>query len=751
MKLSTPALSILAKPTVADARFFSKWLISCAVAVASTGLVSTIAVPSVALAQPVAATKTPLDKDVEDFWHFAKIGRYDAAKAKATAILAAGAEPLALLSSFESASAARGDDLSQWMLRFENVAEIKETASALQKSLTDGRFARRSDPNFIDSQIQRLNVNQIAYENAIRNLRSSGELAVPQLLSYLKNPERSAFHGVARKALRDMGREALNPLVAATETKDIDLLAQVVSILGDSGYADVAPYIERLTTPEASAPVREAALVALGRLGVSPKDAGTGFNELAEKFYTGKSSITFDVRNPKAYVWFLKDSGLEKQEVPHSVFAEVMTLRAAEYALQLGGADVNSELGKKSLALWLVANYKREVELAGAADPTRMANQPGAHYYGVTSGSEFLNLALKRALTDGDAAVAYEILKSQQEIAGMSNTDLTVAGNPLVQAMQYPDRRVRFEAAFAVANARKSDVTFDGSDLVVPLLGEAISQTGQPSVLVVSSSADAANALIEPLKAAGALASPVISVADLSSTAAAVPSVDVVILTQDLSPADATAVLTQLNSSPRLRGAARLVQTQTTQSAFEQLKLTDKLLTTSVTTDPAALSAEALKLPATVGALPVDPTIATQYATRAAARLIQLAQIAPAELPVIKGTLLQSLANDARPEVITVVGNVLSQLDDADAQAQLLAKASAEATPADLKVSLFKSLATSAKKFGSKLTPENVTSLEKVVLEEADLAVRAAAAEARGGLNLPAAEARNVILKQIQR
>jgi hypothetical protein len=81
----------------------------------------------------------------------------------------------------------------------------------------------------------------------------------------------------------------------------------------------------------------------------------------------------------------------------------------------------------------------------------------------------------------------------------------------------------------------------------------------------------------------------------------------------------------------------------------------------------------------------------------------------------------------------------------------LLAKANATDTPADLKVNLFKSLAKSSRKFGNKLNEADVATLEKAVLESQDLAVRAAAAEARGGLNLPAAEARKVVLNQIQR
>ena len=50
-----------------------------------------------------------------------------------------------------------------------------------------GRYARRGEAKFIESNIQRLIVNQIGYQNGIANLKSSGEMAVPILLDYLRS------------------------------------------------------------------------------------------------------------------------------------------------------------------------------------------------------------------------------------------------------------------------------------------------------------------------------------------------------------------------------------------------------------------------------------------------------------------------------------------------------------------------------------------------------------------------------------
>ena len=75
-------------------------------------------------------------------------------------------------------------------------------------------------------------------------------------------------------------------------------------------------------------------------------------------------------------------------------------------------------------------------------------------------------------------------------------------------------------------------------------------------------------------------------------------------------------------------------------------------------------------------------------------------------------------------------------------------KANDDATPMDVRVSLYQSVAESAKHIGNRLEAGQIAGLEKVVSDSKDAAVRAAAAEARGALDLPADAARTLILKQ---
>ena len=328
--------------------------------------------------------------------------------------------------------------------------------------------------------------------------------------------------------------------------------------------------------------------------------------------------------------------------------------------------------------------------------------------------------------------------------------NITGEGQSLVNALSYPDRRVRFESAFALAAARPSE-RYTGSDLVVPLLGEALSQTGKPTVLIIGGSLDKVNAIGESLTAGGFAVAGVTSVADALTAARPLAAVDVVVFESTLPADQIEGIISSLNTAPKLRGSARLVLVQTSQSPFEELKLRDPLLSTSTATDADAVKAAIEAARTRAGALPIDPAIATDYALRAAGLLKQIGTTGGVyDLATVKATLLSGLS-DARPEVIAAVGGVLSQYGDADAQRGLLAKASSADTTADLRISLYKSLSANAKQHGNMLPPEDVAELEKIVTDEADLAVRSAAGEARGALNLSAADAKNIILKQIQR
>ncbi|MBV8780893.1 MAG: hypothetical protein JO353_05790 [Phycisphaerae bacterium] len=699
------------------------------------------------------STVTPeLKTMVDNFWHFGKIARYDLATAEGSKILGAGQQPQDVLGAFEMAANSRGDNLDQWLLRWQNIDAMKDVTAKLVAVLNQGYIARSGNPDAIKTNIDRLTHSERAYLNAIERLRASGELAVPFMVDDLRDHSKLQMQGTIRRALVDLGREALNPLVAATEMKDYDTLPIVLTVLGDLGYRDAIPYLARVATSDNLPPtVKSAARDAINRIqsngageGYADGSPGDLFYELGAHIYYETGAIKADKRKPVSYIWFWSDDkGLTKLDVPNSIFADLMTMRSMEYALSLNST-------KDAQALWLIANYKREIDLPGGQkDPTRADNQPSAHFYGVDSGPRYLNEALTRALKDHASSVAMKIIGSLQEIAGEPSA-LPDASAPLLKAMQAPDRLVRYESAFAIAGAMPQK-QFQGSERVVPLLAEAMAQTGQTSVLLLASKQDQFNSLTEGLKGAGFLITGGTSADAALAASNAVPAVDVVLTSDDVPADEVNKLFDLLNGSPRLSGVTKLVMVKTEASPYAQKAATDSSLTTTLAKDAAGLK-PAIDDARKKAGLPSDADTATKYALRAGGLLkdIAIAHNPVLDIAPAKETLL-ALLNDQRPDIVKLAGNVLALINDKDAQSGLLTVASNEKTADDVKISLYKSLADNAKLFGDQVNSSQLDPLNKMVASANNNDVRSAAAEAHGALNLPSDQAKGLILDQMKK
>jgi hypothetical protein len=173
------------------------------------------------------------------------------------------------------------------------------------------------------------------------------------------------------------------------------------------------------------------------------------------------------------------------------------------------------------------------------------------------------------------------------------------------------------------------------------------------------------------------------------------------------------------------------------------------MLSTSTATDAAGLKPAIDQARQKAGSLPLDSKLATDYATRAGGLLIKVGlarqQIYP--LAPAKQTLLSALS-DSRPEIVKLAGQVLGHLNDKDSQLGLLSAAADDKTADDVKISLYKSLATNAKFYGNLLESSQLQTLDATVAGATNLDVRSAAAEARGALNLPADQAKSLVVKQ---
>jgi hypothetical protein len=704
--------------------------------------------PDVAKPLPAVPPASPITTGAEDFWHYAKIAKYDLAAAEAKKLLDANAPPGELLAAFEKVATDRQDDLFDTLFKWLNVDPMKDVTQQLIAKLHEGQQARYTDPAWIKKQVADLSINERSFERAIENLRQSGEFAAPIMIDILRDANQKNLHSQTRRGLVRLGRQVINPLVAVLETKDHETLITVMGILGDIGYDAAAPYIARIVAMKGPGmeEVQAAGTRDLSRLGI---DAQTQkpfdlFYDLAEKFYYNNSSIVPDARFPDAHIWYWDDArGLTEKDVPPQIFSDIMSLRCSEYALKQDSSRA------EAVSLWLAANNKRETDLPeGKTDATHEG--PDAHYYNVAEGTQYCNAVLARALRDRNAPVALKVVKSLQEIIGQSNMfNGTADGKqPIISAMQFPDRRVRFEAAMTLA-AGLPQQSFLGQEMVVPILAEAISSTGRPNVVIVSPDMNAANSIKESLKDS-VRADTGSDPQSASAAESRLPSVDVLVIDSRKNP-DAEAIM----NGPRVKGVSKLLIVEDKSSPYVPVELDNPLVNTLVAgtaaPDPAALTAAIGKARARAGSAPMTDQISEAYAQRAAKYLEQLAISRGQILDVsVAAPALMRALEDPRIEIAKSSAGVLALIPGKETQAAIAGKSLDEKAGDDLKIATFKALAVSAKFWGNLLNADTTDALQKVVETHANLQVRAAAAEAQGALNLPPDRAKNLIIKQSQ-
>jgi len=416
-----------------------------------------------------------LEEDWNDFLHYTKIGRFDMAKGHAQAVLASNPDPEKLL------------DLSkqnpqgyQILVRVNEVAPDAELAQLSGKILSiieQGRFIRRSAPAIIAEEVRRLSTTDRGWITAVRRLRDAGEYAIPFMLDAMADSSRERELSYIVRALPQVGRDAIRPLAAALQTDNVPLKAQIITALGKIGYPQSQAYLKYIIENDDSAQLRAIAQDSIRQINpdMLQVPAAQLFYELAEKYYYHAQSLTPAEDADFANVWFWNaDTGkLAREEVDKNYFNELMAMRTCEWALK-ADPGFGSAIG-----LWLAAFFKAEsagVETMPAYFGDRHAD---ALVYATTAGVEYLHQALARAVKDKNAHVALGVIEALATTAGEKSLLYQIGpSQPLLQALTFNDRMVRYSAAIAIGAAGPKE-GFAESKLVVANLAEALGQSSQ--------------------------------------------------------------------------------------------------------------------------------------------------------------------------------------------------------------------------------------------------------------------------------
>jgi len=417
------------------------------------------------------ASEPNLEQDWNDFLHYAAIGRFDLAQGFGQRIVDGSPDPVALLKLSEA-----NPNGYALLLRMQADSEqLREVSTKILEIIEQGRFQLSTDPRIINQEIRRLSSTIRARMAAEQRLKNAGEYAIPFMLDALADGTRENEVPNITAALPKIGRHAIRPLAAALQTRDVAVRGEIVRALGRIGYPQALAYLKYCAEKDASPEVQRLAVEAIEKIDPAGLQipAAEHFFLLGEKYYDHAPSVAPPGGYGFANVWFWDAAThrLVRKEVELDYFHELMAMRCCEWALR-----ADPEIGK-AIALWIAAFFKAEsygVEMPAYFGDTHA----DAMTYATTAGPEYLHAALARALDEGNGFVALGVVEALATNAGEASLLYRFGTEqPLVRALDFKDRAVRYSAAIAIGQA-KPNAKFIGSPRIIENLAEAITDAG---------------------------------------------------------------------------------------------------------------------------------------------------------------------------------------------------------------------------------------------------------------------------------
>lgn len=687
----------------------------------------------------------------DDGFYFCQLGRFDIADANLKALLASDVDPVGLLEFTDRVPRRR-----EILFAALNNPTVGPSIREFLKVLDRGEVLIKADPTRIRENVARLAGPPRGFENAASALSDSGEFAVPYMIEALRDHSaRGLLQEAVLRALPRLERPAVKALAMALRIEDEVIQRYVAEVLGPMGYAEATPYLLALTQdPKSSTAARVAAMDALAALrqrGVTmaaSARAADAFLTLAQDYYNNRSGLAADPRFDVASVWYYHDGVLQNVEVPVEIFNEVMAMRASEEALRL-----DPQLAQAT-ALWIAANLRREAQLPpDKTDPTRPPNYPSALYFARAAGAEYNLMALARAIDDGDPAVALGTIEALRQIAGPASLVADGDGRlPLAEALAFPDRMVRIQAALALAGGLPTK-PFRGYQNLVPALSEALTlSAAQRIAVVVEPDGASANALAGRLRDLGyeVLTGDTVH-AGLSKTIGPGPGVDVIFIASDVVMPPIDAAVASVRAEYRHASVPVLIVAKSGMTPrVRELARGDHRVGV-VPREPSAeeLAAAIARAEKSVGQVAVTSTLAADLAGQAADALSRLAltnnpvfNVADAE-----PALLAALATKDESLRLKLV-DALGYVGRPAAQEGIARIALDPAEPEETRIRMFAALAEAAKRRGPQLGGEVLAQVVNVAASAESLPLREAASQALGALNIRGPEASEIIRLQ---
>jgi hypothetical protein len=687
-------------------------------------------------AQDDAASR---QRNLESFIHYTIVGRGDLAAASANALLASGItdEELAELVD-EAGLAARID---QALLSGRRLEGVETVAGELTVKIERGRFNLATDGDRIKDSMGMLTGNVRGRMLGRDRLAAAGPYAVRPLLEVLVSGEDPILVSEVEALLVQRIRDAaVLPLCEALPSLAPQAQERVLFVLGAIGAPSgrtAMPFIAELVAASPSDVTSAKGREAIDRLGGTAEDPSAQFTALADRFFRlDESLVALPPQRSLAAadsldVWSYGNfSGLEPTPVAKSLWFDVMAMRMAERALELDAGN------RQALALFIASDLRRGLTLAslGATDPIYGGQRYSPEFFATAAGPSIAQDVLGLALSVKDTPLVRRAISVLAATAGSESMIRAGEARPMVEALGYPGRRVRIEAALAIASAMPR-TAFPGDHAVVPILASAVRSDAAFAIVIASD-------LEERRQVSGALANagytvlpggPTFAEAEVSILGNA--GVDLIVVRGN---AEAIAAAHASTRGAALTNAVPFVAIASAFDAGEAgTVLRDDAAAMAMTSsgdEDAMIASVRSFLEQTLGSA-MDVNEAREYAILSLEALKAIAlsdgsvlSIADAEAP-----LSEALATE-RGALRVMIAEVLAMIGS-DAAQQALIDAAISAGDGD-QVDLLDQAAASARRFGNRSHPSQASALIGLIRSSSG-DVADAAGRLYGSLDLP--------------
>jgi HEAT repeat protein len=395
--------------------------------------------------------------------------------------------------------------------------KLQNQVRAILQLAEQETLRKQTDPAEIQKWVKDLESEDfITYWKAVTEMLVIGDYAVPYLLQTMTGPQPTHASTLAIVALNRMGWRVALPLIQALNCDNDCLKEYICGILGDIGDARAVPALKALNEDsEESAVVRGKAGEALKKItGKDPKDlpsAGELYRDLAEKYYAGDYKVVHALVDPAAIVWRWEDSKataipekLHYYMVPRYMYTRIMAEAACFDGMDAGPS--NMKLIETLVAVYYNGIGEIDAALRGYRTSTlgfkfsddeiktlramKAATMAWAREAEIT-GSKYINLALQRALAEGNGPMAGAAIQGLRNV-GDDSPKAGVSG--LIEAMAYSDKFVRYAAAEALVSIVPRG-NLGGEVLAMRVLSAALTENAHRTILLVQRNTQLANAL----------------------------------------------------------------------------------------------------------------------------------------------------------------------------------------------------------------------------------------------------------------